>query len=214
MIIFFWGRWRSIKVFVPSLFNKEIRIIKYALIFTFIGYLTQNLFNFDTITSQIYVFLWLGLSNFLINHKESKENNDSKIALRNQTSKNDLPEIAITKRRKFAIWLTLIILFPLFVFSLKNYHLDFFYANSKHNQAEILFNVSKYDKTFPLYEDCLKKWTYIPHTCRHKYASSLLAYGIGYKFSQPEKAKEYLEKAFSLLEQNFKEERPDRKSVV
>jgi len=183
----FWMLFRQ-KAGSINYFDKSI------LIASIIAYFVQDLFNIDTISSFIYIYLLFALTVF-VSAKNIEETENPVIAEEN-----------VSKNKKIFCFFTALVLIPLSLFSIKEYNIDFLRANYLNNLANQYFQEGNYDLSFQVYEKGIQKWSYLSHDLCHKYASALSQYATTIRASNPEKSKESATKALELINKAAKEQ--------
>jgi len=138
--------------------NPENYIIYHGIQATFIGYLVNNLFCFDSFSNYIILFLLIAFSLKLISNFELKEN----------TEKEQPASLEPSQRNKKYKTLGAILLFLAFLWFAFAYNLKPFFINAQMNFASQNKNCQK---SLPEMEKLLSSGTYLNHYIGIKYAN-------------------------------------------
>ena len=168
-----------------SVVSGQWSVVYAGLIASFVGYLVQNLFGFDTTVPGIYLVFLLGYANFIHNSPLHPP-----LTLSGENSAQSLvvgsPSLSVRERtggvsyrkqaRRIFFFCSILLLSSLFITSLK-LHIDILSANRQLNLAEVLSKSGRLDESFAAYEKGLKyNASPINPNLRRRYAVIALAY--------------------------------------
>jgi len=213
-----WLLFRRLSVVPPSQKASEGHssgqwlVIYTGLIASFVGYLVQNLFGFDTTVPGIYLVFFLAFANFTTtrSRKQVMREKQSPKIFNFQFS----IFIKITTAGQPLVFISLLVLFALSIFSLK-LHINILNANHQLNFAEVLSRAGQIDQSFAAYEKGLKyNASPINPNLRRRYGVIALAYYDAVKSQCADKfdqkkceefskdSKKYLARALELQKEN------------